>query len=106
MMKNTVICWDKASLMWLQGAYREGKKHKYDKSANGRSLYVLTNTMVKFLLAKETQGNCSLIILYHFTVLPAETAKCFIGLTDINIIPSLKCESCVIVFTLISVAGE
>lgn len=34
-----------------------------------------------------------LIILYHFPVLPAETAKCFVGLNDINIIPSLKCES-------------
>lgn len=34
-----------------------------------------------------------LIIFYHFTVLPAETAKCFIGLNDINIFPSLKCES-------------
>lgn len=63
------------------------------------------NTMVKFPLAKETQGNGSLIILHHFTVLPAEAAKCFIGLNDINIIPSLKCESCVM-FTLISVAGE
>lgn len=30
-----------------------------------------------------------LIILYHFT----ETAKCFIGLKDIKLIPSLKCES-------------
>lgn len=34
-----------------------------------------------------------LIILYHFTVLPAVTAKCFTGLNDINVIPSLKCES-------------
>lgn len=34
-----------------------------------------------------------LIILYHFTVLPAGTDKCFTGLNDINIIPSLKCES-------------
>lgn len=34
-----------------------------------------------------------LIILYHFTVPPAVTAKCFTGLNGINIIPSLKCES-------------
>lgn len=34
-----------------------------------------------------------LIILYHFTVLPAATAKCFAGLNGINIIPSLKYES-------------
>lgn len=42
---------------------------------------------------RNTEKWCLLTILHHFTVLPAETAKCFIGLNDINITPSLECES-------------
>lgn len=60
-MKNTVICWDQANVMWLQEAYREGKKSKYiyDKSASRGSLYSSLNMVVKLPLAKETQRNGS-----------------------------------------------
>lgn len=50
--------------------------------------------VVKLPLAKETQrsGSLNSLFIYHFTVLPAEIAKCFIGLNDINILTSVISE--------------